>query len=35
VKAEALIQQALALNPAHPMAIHLYIHIAEAADPRR
>ena len=35
VKAEALIEDALAIDPAHPFAIHLYIHIAEASDPRR
>ena len=34
-KAEALIGDALAIDPAHPLAIHLYIHIAEASDPRR
>jgi Tfp pilus assembly protein PilF len=34
-KAEALIDEALAIDPTHPLAIHLYIHIAEASDPRR
>lgn len=32
-EAEGLIKQALQLDPSHPLAIHLYIHIAEASSP--
>ena len=33
--AEELINQALALDPKQPLALHLHIHIAEAASPQR
>ena len=35
MKAEELINQALAIDPANPLALHLHIHIAEAASPQR
>lgn len=35
MEAERLIEQALGLNPRHPLAIHLYIHLSEASSPLR
>ncbi len=33
--AEELINQALAIDPTNALALHLYIHIAEASSPQR
>ena len=33
--AEELINRALAVDPRNPLALHLHIHIAEAASPQR